>query len=86
MWARMGSAVTEEPTAALATYSLFCFGKGVGNVSAGPISARLVQSAIVVGSYGLRRYEALILFMGACMLGSAACMVAWWARPMTFRV
>jgi predicted MFS family arabinose efflux permease len=28
MWARMGSAVSSEPTAALATFSLFCFQQG----------------------------------------------------------
>ncbi|MBN6743365.1 hypothetical protein JKG47_23490, partial [Acidithiobacillus sp. MC6.1] len=35
--ARMGTAVSEEPTAAMAIFSLFCFGKGLGNVLAGPI-------------------------------------------------
>jgi hypothetical protein len=38
MRVRMGTAVTGEPTAALAMFSIFCFGQGVGNVLAGPIS------------------------------------------------
>ena len=80
IWARMVSAVSEEPTAALATFSLFCFGKGVGNVSAGPISGKLIQSGIVIGSYGILRYRSVILFMGACMLGSAFSVGAWWVR------
>lgn len=37
MRARIGTAVSEEPIDAVATFSLFCFGKGVGNVFAGPL-------------------------------------------------
>ena len=82
MWARMGSAVTEEPTAALATFGLFCFGKGVGNVCAGPISGKLIQSQkVIIGEYGLIKYKAVILFMGSCMLGSAASVGVWWIKP-----
>ena len=81
MWARMGSAVTEEPTAALATFSLLCCGKGVGNVVAGPISAQLIQGRVMVGSYGAMKYRGIILFMGACMLGSAISVGTWWAKP-----
>ena len=85
MWARMGSAVSDEPTAALATFSLFCFGKGVGNVVAGPISALLIQPIIVVGNYGAMKYKGIILFTGACMLGSAFSVGAWYARPKSLR-
>ncbi len=80
MWARMASAVNDGPTAALSTYSLFCFGKGVGNVAAGPISANLIQSVTVIGSYGVMKYKAVILFTGTCMLCSAISVVAWSAR------
>ena len=66
LWARMGSAVSEEPTAALATFSLFCFGKGVGNVSAGPLSSVLIRNAILLGGYGAVRYKSIILFTGSC--------------------
>ena len=85
MWARMGSAVSDEPTAALATFSLFCFGKGVGNVVAGPISASLIQPVVLIGSYGSMKYKAVILFTGSCMLCSAASVGAWWARPKRLR-
>lgn len=85
MWARMVSAVTEEPTAALATFSLFCFGKGWGNVSAGPISGKLIRSGIAIGSYGILKYRLVILFMGACMLGSAFSVGAWWVRGKRLR-
>lgn len=80
MWARMGSAVTTEPTAALATFSLFCFGKGVGNVVAGPISASLILPFTRVDSYGAMKYKAVILFMGSCMVGSTVSVAAWYVR------
>lgn len=80
MWARAGSAVSNEPTAALATFSLFCFAKGVGNVVAGPISASLIRPMTEVESYGLMKYKAIILFTGACMLGSTVSVVAWYLR------
>lgn len=81
MWARMGTAVSDEPTAALATFSLFCFGKGLGNVAAGPISASLISPVIVIGNYGVVKYKAVILFTGACMLCSAVSVGVWYARP-----
>lgn len=84
MWARMGSAVSNEPTAALATYSLFCVGKGVGNVVAGPISASLIRPITEIGSYGVMKYKAIILFTGACMLGSTVSVVAWYVRQKTW--
>lgn len=85
MWARMGSAVSEEPTAALATFSLFCFGKGIGNVVAGPISAGLLQPVVVVGTYGAMKYKTVIVFTGTCMLSSAASLGAWYIRPKSLR-
>jgi predicted MFS family arabinose efflux permease len=84
MWARMGSAVSNEPTAALATYSLFCFGKGVGNVVAGPISASLIRPMIEIESYGVMKYKSVILFTGACMFGSTVSVVGWYVRQKTW--
>lgn len=72
MWARMGTAVSEEQTAQMAMFSLFCAGKGVGNVCAGPIGAGLLGAAVGGG-----KYEAVILFTGACMGCSGAVIVVW---------
>lgn len=81
MWARMGSAVSEEPSASMATFGLFNFGKGVGNVLAGPISAGLMAPGVVVGSYGIFRYKGVVIFSTACLFGSALCIGAWYAKP-----
>jgi hypothetical protein len=80
MWARMGTAVSEEPTAALATFSLFC-----GNVFAGPLSSSLILPVIVIGSYGVTKYKSVILLSGTCMLCSVVSIGAWYARPKAIR-
>ncbi|KAL8758834.1 MAG: hypothetical protein Q9199_001184 [Rusavskia elegans] len=69
---RMGTAISEEPTAALATFSIFVFCQGFGNVLAGPISAALLNNGVKSDGYGVWRYKGMVLFTGACMLISAA--------------
>ncbi|KAH8816590.1 MFS transporter, MCP family, solute carrier family 16, member 10, variant [Xylogone sp. PMI_703] len=77
LWSRMGTAVTQQQAAAFMTFSLFSFGKGLGNVLAGPISAGLLSHSIVDRSYGMTKYQGVIVFMGICMLSSAAIVGAW---------
>lgn len=67
MWARMSTSVSVDPTATPIIFSLFCFGKGIGNVLAGPLSGNLILSRLEPGNYGLRKYMALIVFTGGCM-------------------
>lgn len=81
MWARMGTAVTSDGTAAFAAFGLFNFGKGLGNVLAGPISAGLLLNSVDTVKYGAGRYKAVILFAGSCMLASAASATASYVRP-----
>lgn len=81
MWARMVTAVSEEPSASQAMFSLFCFGKGVGNVLAGPISAGLLRLPINTGAYGNGIYKAVVVFTGACLLLSAASLGAIYFKP-----
>lgn len=73
MWARMGTSVASEPASAFAAFGLLNFGKGVGNVLAGPIGGALLstRSAVEKGSYGTTRYETVVLFTGSCMFVSA---------------
>lgn len=75
MWARMVTAVSEEPSAAQAIFGMFNFGKGVGNVAAGPISAGLLRWSSGDGGYGLGMYKAVVLFTGVCLLLSASSLV-----------
>ena len=81
LWGRMVTAVSDEPTAHQAMFSVFNFGKGVGNVLAGPISAALLLPVIERGSYGLLRYKAIVVFTGVCLLLSALSIGTWYVRP-----
>lgn len=80
-WARMGTRISREPTAAFAAFGLLNFQKGVGNVLAGPIGGSLLTNAVEIGSYGARMYEVVILFTGSCMLLSAASITMYYVIP-----
>ena len=79
--ARIGTAISKEPTAALATFCIFVFYQGFGNVLAGPISAALLTNGVKRDGYGLWRFKGMVLFTGACMLLSAASVGLWHWRP-----
>jgi hypothetical protein len=72
LWGRMGTAVTNEPTGAFAAFGCLNFGKGVGNILAGPVGGALLKEIVHVRSYGAARYESVILFTGSCMVLSSA--------------
>ncbi|KAF2105583.1 MFS transporter, MCP family, solute carrier family 16, member 10, variant [Lophiotrema nucula] len=72
MWARMGTAVSGDPTAAFAAFGVFNFGKGVGNVLAGPIGGSLVVDAVDKHRYAAMKFEGAVLFAGCCMLASTS--------------
>jgi predicted MFS family arabinose efflux permease len=77
MWARMSSATSGNPTTAATIFTLFNFGKGIGNVLAGPISGQLISGASSAASYALQRYLGAVVFTGACMFLST-CTIALW--------
>ncbi|KAF1987367.1 MFS transporter, MCP family, solute carrier family 16, member 10, variant [Aulographum hederae CBS 113979] len=72
MWARMGTAVSSEPTAAFAAFGLFNLGKGVGNVLTGPISGYLIGDVSNEHRYAAMKFEGTVLFAGTCMLVSGS--------------
>jgi len=81
LWGRMGMALSDDPTAALATYSVFAFQKGIGNVLAGPISAALLIGTTNTMSYGVLRYQNIIILTGVGMLLSSLSVGAWYLKP-----
>ena len=83
MWARMASAVTDGQSSSLIAFSVFCFGKGIGNILAGPISGSLIMPAVHIQSYGVIRYSTLIIFTGVAMAISAICVGAWYGVKST---
>ncbi|MCJ1395221.1 hypothetical protein MMC18_008104 [Xylographa bjoerkii] len=81
LWGRMGMALSDDPTAALATYSVFAFQKGIGNVLAGPISAALLIGTTDATSYGVLRYQNIVILTGVGMLLSSLSVGAWYLKP-----
>lgn len=71
LWGRMGTKISSEPTAAFTAFGLLNFGKGVGNVLAGPIGGALLKNSVVGGEYGAGTYEKIVLFTGSAMVLSA---------------
>ncbi|KAI5461957.1 monocarboxylate transporter [Mariannaea sp. PMI_226] len=66
-WARFGTSIAEDPQP---VFSLMAFGRGIGNISTGPIAARLLAGPVTSG-YGLGKFQPLILFLGSSMLCSS---------------
>jgi len=73
----MGRAVSDDPSAAVTTYSILAFLQGFGNVLVGPISAALLSKRIRVQEYGAERYKELVVFTGSCLFASALIISAW---------
>ncbi|KAL6811661.1 monocarboxylate transporter [Trichoderma camerunense] len=78
-WPRFGSLISEDPQP---VYSMMSFGKGVGNVVAGPISATLLTRPLTSG-YGMGRFQPLIVFVGSLMGVASLVIVGWPLRRFT---
>ncbi|GKT88966.1 MFS monocarboxylate transporter [Colletotrichum tofieldiae] len=72
-WAKFGAMLSDDPQP---VFSMMAFGKGIGNLATGPITAGLLTKP-VSWSYGMGRYESLILFLGSFMLCSSLGALAW---------
>ncbi|TRX96386.1 hypothetical protein FHL15_002658 [Xylaria flabelliformis] len=74
IWARMSTAITEDVTSGPFVFCLLNFGKGIGNVLAGPIGGSLVSVSKSTGtssSTSSSSYQWVILFTGVSMFASA---------------
>ncbi|KAI0912395.1 major facilitator superfamily domain-containing protein [Ustulina deusta] len=70
-WVRMSSAVTDDVTAAPIVFSLLNFGKGIGNVLAGPIGGSLISISTSTGTPTPLSYHWIIIFTAVSMFASA---------------
>lgn len=76
IWARMSTAITDDMTALPIIFSLLNFGKGIGNVLAGPIGGSLVSNSDSTGSPSSLSFRWVIVFTGVCMFASACTIVS----------
>ncbi|KAK1145791.1 hypothetical protein N8T08_004032 [Aspergillus melleus] len=61
----MGRAVSEDQSTIFATYALFVFLQGVGNILVSPISAALIISPPVQERFGVGKYNGIVILTGA---------------------
>jgi MFS family permease len=71
-WARMSTSITDDETAGPIVFSLLNFGKGIGNVLAGPIGGALIANSDSNGAKASLSYRWVVVFTGACMFASAS--------------
>ncbi|KAH7416878.1 major facilitator superfamily domain-containing protein [Cadophora sp. MPI-SDFR-AT-0126] len=78
----MGKAVSDDPSALVATYAILCFCQGIGNVLVGPISSALLSQRAAVDAYAILRFRNMVIFTGGSMFLSALVVVPWllWSR------
>jgi hypothetical protein len=72
IWARMSTSITDDVTAGPIVFSLLNFGKGIGNVLAGPVGGFLVSNSESTGNPSSLSYRWVIVFTGICMFASAS--------------
>jgi hypothetical protein len=73
-WPKFGSILSDDPQP---VYTLMAFGKGIGNMVTGPISASLLTRPLSSSGYGLNKFEPVIVFVGSLMLCSSLGLLGW---------
>jgi MFS family permease len=73
LWAKFGSVISEDPAQ---IYSLMAFGKGIGNLATGPVTAKLLTRPVSSG-YGIGKFEPVIIFLGSFMFCSSLAIFGW---------
>ncbi|KAI1123813.1 major facilitator superfamily domain-containing protein [Nemania abortiva] len=84
-WARMSTAITDDVTAGLIVFTLLNFGKGIGNVLAGPIGGTLVSISKSVETPSLS-YHWIIVFTSVSMFASASVIFLLFAKYLSILV
>jgi hypothetical protein len=68
----MSTSITDDETAGTIVFSLLNFGKGIGNVLAGPVGGALIANSDLTGHRASSSYRWIVVFTGTCMLASAS--------------
>lgn len=74
----MGRAVSDDPSTVFATYAIFVFLMGVGNILVGPLSAALMAPREVVQEhFAGNKYEPMVILTGATSFVAAIIVLVW---------
>ncbi|TVY85392.1 Fujikurins efflux protein [Lachnellula suecica] len=77
----MGKAVSDDPSAVVATYAILVFCQGIGNVLVGPLSSALLSQKTVLDAYAISKFKNVVIFTGGSMFLSAAVILPWALWP-----
>ncbi|CAM1501217.1 Fc.00g103790.m01.CDS01 [Cosmosporella sp. VM-42] len=72
-WPKFGQILSDDPQP---VFSMMAFGKGIGNIATGPITAKLLTQPVTSG-YGMGKFQPLIVFLGSLMLCSSLGILGW---------
>jgi MFS family permease len=73
----MGRAVSDDASTIFATYAIFVFLQGVGNVLVSPISAALIGGNAVRERFAVGRYDGVVILTGVSSVLAAAVIGGW---------
>ncbi|CAG7994378.1 unnamed protein product [Penicillium olsonii] len=73
----MGRAVSDDPSTIFATYALFVFLQGVGNILVTPISAALISGPTQKDAFGVGKYGGMVILTGASSFLAGFLIVLW---------
>ncbi|CAM1503358.1 Fc.00g081340.m01.CDS01 [Cosmosporella sp. VM-42] len=74
----MGRAVSDDPSTIFATYAVFVFLQGIGNILVGPTSSALMESKTIVHtSYASGRYGGVVILTGVSSAVAAVVLMSW---------
>ncbi|KAG4442513.1 hypothetical protein IFR05_002013 [Cadophora sp. M221] len=77
----MGRAVSDDPSAVVATYAILSFCQGIGNVLVGPISSVLLSQRSILDEYAISRFRNVVIFTGGSMILSGIVVIPWMLWP-----
>jgi MFS family permease len=80
LWPKF-SLLADEPQF---VYSTMAFGKGLGSIATGPVTAGLISGSVSSG-YGIGKYQNVIIFMGSLMFASSLGIIGWPLKGSTIR-
>ncbi|KAL2798029.1 MFS general substrate transporter [Aspergillus keveii] len=73
----MGRAVSDDPLTIFATYAIFVFLQGVGNVLVSPISAALIGGNAVRERFAVGRFDGVVILTGVSSVLAAVVIGGW---------
>lgn len=76
----MGRAVCDDQSTVFATYALFVFLQGVGNILVTPLSAALISSPPMRERFGVGKYSGIVILTGASSVLAVFIIGVWLGR------